>query len=254
MKKHMPWKPVTTILLALIMILCLSAVTQTASAQVTEFQIKSAAIPRPGYLDVTVQSNFSPDSPEGRFVRVSVLDSENHVLDTQKADWVNGATETKTFNFINLPYKEGAVYFAQADAFCPLYQHHFQQVSVEGVIRVFVNGYQPTLDVPPVIRDGNTLVPVRGVFEALNAEVSWDEAKQEVTIVKDELTIVLPVNQNTALKNGEEIALDVPAQILNGRTMVPVRFIAETLGAKVEWDPADYAVRILTGTADIPEF
>jgi hypothetical protein len=254
MKKHMPWKPITTILFALTMILCLSLVTQTASAEVTEFQIKSATIPRPGHMDVTVQSNFSPDSPEGRFVRVSVLDSENHVLDTQKADWANGVTETKTFNFINLPYKEGSVYFAQADAYCPTYLHHFQQVSVEGEIRVFVNGYQPTLDVPPIIRDGKTLVPVRGVFEALNAEVSWDEAKQEVTIVKDELTLVLSINQNTALKNGEEIALDMPAQIVNGRTMVPVRFIAETLGAKVEWDPADYAVRILTGTGDIPEF
>ena len=254
MKKHMPWKPIATILFTLTMILCLSLVTLTASAEVTEFQIKSAAIPRPGHMDVTVQSNFSPDSPEGRFVRVSVLDSENHVLDTQKVDWANGVTETKTFNFINLPYKEGSVYFAQADAFCPLYQHHFQQVSVEGEIRVFVNGYQPTLDVPPFISEGTTFVPLRGVFEALNAKVSWDEAKQEVTIVRDELTLVLPINQNTALKNGQEIALDVPAQLVNGRAMVPVRFIVEALGEKVEWDPVDYAVRITVGTADIPEF
>ena len=254
MKKHMPWKPIATILFALTMTLCLSLVTQTASAEVTEFQIKSATIPRPGYMDVTVQSNFSPDSPEGRFVRVSVLDSENHVLDTQKADWANGITETKTFNFINLPYKEGSVYFAQADAYCPTYLHHFQQVSVEAEIRLFINGYQPTLDVPPFISEGKTFVPLRGVFESLNALVSWDEAKQEAAITKDKLTLVVPLNQNFALKNGEQIALDTPAQIVNGRVMVPVRFIVEALGEKVEWDPEDYAVRITVGTADIPEF
>jgi hypothetical protein len=100
MRKHLLWIPAAVVLFALTMFLGFSAVTPTASAEVTEFQIKSAAILRPGYMDVTVQSNFSPDSPEGRFVRVSVLDSENHVLDTQKADWANGATEMKTFNFI----------------------------------------------------------------------------------------------------------------------------------------------------------
>lgn len=254
MRKHLQWIPAAAILFALTMFLCFSAVTQTASAEVTEFQIKSAAILRPGYMDVTVQSNFSPDSPEGRFVRVSVLDSENHVLDTQKVDWANGATETKTFNFINLPYKEGIVYFAQADAYCPLYQHHFQQVTVKGEIRVFVNGFLLVLDVPPFISEGKTLVPLRGVFESIGAKVYWDETKKEATITKDMLTLVVPLNQDFALKNGEQMALDVPAQIVNGRVMVPVRFVAETLGAKVEWDPADYAVRILTGTGDIGEF
>jgi hypothetical protein len=254
MKKDMPRKPIAAIFFALTMILCLSLVTKTAAAEVTEFQIKSAAIPRPGYMDVTVQSNFSPDSPEGRFVRVSVLDSENHVLDTQKMDWANGVTETKTFSFINLPYIDGAVYFAQADAYCPLYQHHFQQVAVKAEIRVFVNGYQLVLDVPPFISEGKTLVPLRGVFEFLGANVSWDESKKEATITKDTLALVVPLNQDFALKNGEQIALDTPAQIVNGRVMIPVRFIAEALGEKVEWDPADYAVRITIGTADIPEF
>lgn len=254
MRKFLQWTPAAAILFALTIFLCLSAMMQTASAEVTEFQIKSATIPRPGYMDVTVQSNFSPDSPEGRFVRVSVLDGENHVLDTQKVDWASGTTETKTFNFINLPFKDGSVYYAQADAYCPLYQHHFQQVAVKGEIRVFINGYQPTLDVPPFISEGKTFVPLRGVFEALNAKVSWDEAKQEATITKDMLTLVVPLNQDFALKNGEQIALDTPAQIVNGRVMVPVRFIVEALGEKVEWDPVDYAVRITIGTADIPEF
>jgi hypothetical protein len=246
MRKYYAWKPATAIIFAVALILCFSALTQNAAAQVTDFQIKSATIHNPGHIDVTVQCNISDDSPEGLYVRVSILDSANHVMDSQKYDWPSGITEIKTFSFIGIPMR-GEDYLVQVDAYSPTYLHHFLQATAKNEIRVFTNGYQLTLDVPPFISNGKTLVPLRGVFESLGAKVSWDETKQEVTIIKDEQTLILPLNQNNALKNGEQVVLDVPAQLVNGRTMVPVRFIAETLGGTVEWDANDYAIRILTG-------
>ena len=92
------------------------------------------------------------------------------------------------------------------------------------------------MDQAPIIQDGRTLVPLRAIFEALGAQVEWDAETQTVTAGKRLDNISLTIGKNELTKNGEATALDVPAQIIEGRTMVPARAISEALGAKVEWN------------------
>lgn len=99
-------------------------------------------------------------------------------------------------------------------------------------------------DVPPVIKEGRTLIPVRAISEGFGAEVVWDEATKTVTITKDGATITLNLEEKTAAVNGQAIALDVPAEIMNNRTIVPLRFIAESMGLAVEWDADESVIEI----------
>ena len=107
-------------------------------------------------------------------------------------------------------------------------------------------------DVQPMMSNGHVMVPVRGVFEHLNASVVWDERSGTVTARHGTDTILLPVNANYASVNGREIGLDSPARIVNGRTMVPLRFLSESLGAGVEWMASTRTVEITTTTAVMP--
>ncbi|MFJ8511223.1 copper amine oxidase N-terminal domain-containing protein [Lysinibacillus xylanilyticus] len=124
--------------------------------------------------------------------------------------------------------------------------------SANDTIKVFVNTKEVVLDQKPIIKNGRTLVPLRFVSEYLGNVVKWDSKKKVVTIVysieNTNYTVVLPIGQKTATiisssylnKNGvedvEHIQSDVPSQIVNGRTVVPLRFIGELLGIDVRWD------------------
>ncbi|MED4912178.1 copper amine oxidase N-terminal domain-containing protein [Brevibacillus centrosporus] len=99
-------------------------------------------------------------------------------------------------------------------------------------------------DQKPVIRDSRTLVPIRPIAESLGFDVDWNEQTRTVTINKGTSNVRLVVTQKIAKKNGQTINLDVPAQIINQRTMVPVRFIAEALSYNVNWNQATQTVLI----------
>lgn len=103
-------------------------------------------------------------------------------------------------------------------------------------IKVVINGSPLNMDVPPVIVNERTLVPLRAIFEALGAEVSWDQGTETVTGTRGSTTVILKINRPEAMVNGSARKLDVPPQIMEGRTMVPARFIAESLGSRVDWD------------------
>ena len=103
-------------------------------------------------------------------------------------------------------------------------------------IKVYVGASEITFDQPPIIENSRTLVPLRAIFEALGASVDWDGGTKTVTAVKGGLTISLQIGSNVLNKNGEKIILDVSAQLVNSRTLVPVRAVAESFGAIVEWD------------------
>ncbi len=100
-------------------------------------------------------------------------------------------------------------------------------------------------DVPPTIIEGRTLVPLRKIFESLGANVDWDQSSKTVTSKLGGTVITLTIGENILKKNSEHIEIDVPAQIIDGRTMVPVRAISEAFDVKVEWDATFRAV-ILT--------
>jgi hypothetical protein len=114
-------------------------------------------------------------------------------------------------------------------------------------IAVTVNGEEVKFkNQDPVIVDGRTLVPVRGVFEALGAEVNWNGDTKQVSVDTADTNVTLTLNSNEFTVNGETKYLDVPATLINDRTMVPVRAISESLGCNVEWDGANQTVVITT--------
>jgi len=108
--------------------------------------------------------------------------------------------------------------------------------SVLAVPKVMLDDQQLSFDVVPTIENGRTLVPLRAIFEALGADVSWDGATQTVTATKDATQIKLQIGVKTAYKNGSPVTLDVPSKIISDRTLVPLRFVSEALGANVRWD------------------
>ncbi|GGA15109.1 hypothetical protein GCM10008018_69880 [Paenibacillus marchantiophytorum] len=103
------------------------------------------------------------------------------------------------------------------------------------LISVQLDGAVLHFEQQPTIIDGSTLVPLRKIFETLGAEVHWDGATSTVTAKKDKHTITLTVGNQIATLNGQPIHLDTSPTIINGNTLVPVRFIAESLGARVSW-------------------
>lgn len=91
-------------------------------------------------------------------------------------------------------------------------------------------------DLQGKIIDGRFLVPMRSIFESLGASVDWDGTTRTVTGFKDDVLVRLIIDDKSAMVNGKKYELDVPAQIINSRTYVPLRFISESLGADVNWD------------------
>jgi len=116
--------------------------------------------------------------------------------------------------------------------------------SYSNQIHIILNGTELEFDQAPIITAGRTLVPMRAVFEALGAEVSWNDTLKEATGTLGDQTVLLRIGSKTAAVNGVTTALDVPAQIVSSRTLVPIRFIAESLNAVVDWNPVTRTVYI----------
>lgn len=115
-------------------------------------------------------------------------------------------------------------------------------------IPVYIDGQRLYFEVPPVIQDGRVLVPMRGLFESLGANVTWDDDSRLITAVKGATRVELSPDNNRASVNGQEILLDVKPIINQGRTLVPLRFVSTALGADVSWDDQKETVTITTGT------
>jgi len=114
-------------------------------------------------------------------------------------------------------------------------------------ISVYLNGQVLVFDTQPVIIEGRTMVPVRAIFEAFNMEVAWHSSERKVTATKEGLVIELWIGSTVTQVNGQEVVIDSQAYIDNGRTMVPLRFIAESTGAHVTWDGQTRTVIITSG-------
>lgn len=119
----------------------------------------------------------------------------------------------------------------------------YHKLGKQGVF-LYVNGEEPTLEVNPFIKDGSTLVPFRAISEALKAEVKWNPEERSVTVTRDGVSVKLFIDSTTALVDGKEVTLEVPATIVEGNTVVPVRFISESLKATVKWEDETKSVVI----------
>lgn len=122
-------------------------------------------------------------------------------------------------------------------------------VSAADDIRVLLDGKELSFDVPPQIIDDRTMVPLRAIFEAMGAAVDWDGDTRTVTAVKDSTTVTMTVGSYEIYVSGEQITLDVPPQLVDDRTLVPARAVAESFGAAVDWD-GDTRTVIIASAAD----
>lgn len=111
----------------------------------------------------------------------------------------------------------------------------FVTVSANEDITIYVNDEILQCDTAPFIKDGRTMVPMRKIFEALNANVDWDGSTQTITATKDAAQIVLQINNSTMYNNGIEETLDVAPIIVDSSTFVPIRAVAQSLKAFVNW-------------------
>jgi len=118
-------------------------------------------------------------------------------------------------------------------------------LAVDGRIRVEVGGKPVSFDSPPFIDTNQRLmVPIRFIAEALGSNVIWHPNTQTVAIARTETEIKLSIGSQAAWVNGEERPMDTRPVIRGGRTMVPVRFVAEFMGALVTWHPQAVTVTI----------
>lgn len=119
-------------------------------------------------------------------------------------------------------------------------------VSATKPISVELDADKLEFDAQPVNINDRVLVPVRAIFEAMGANVTWNASTRTVTSTLGITTVVMTIDENKMLVNGEEKTLDVCPTIVESRTMVPARAVAEAFGAKVEWDAPDNTVKIYT--------
>ena len=114
--------------------------------------------------------------------------------------------------------------------------YEMKEVSLDKEITVTLNGFLLSFDQNPVIESDRVLVPLRGIFEALGATLHYEPVSRQVHAGWEGHEVVLYIGASTAWVDGKPVSLDVPAKILGDRTMVPVRFISESLEAVVDWD------------------
>jgi Alpha-tubulin suppressor and related RCC1 domain-containing proteins len=113
-------------------------------------------------------------------------------------------------------------------------------------IFVEIDGNILQSDQPPVSINNRTMVPLRAIMEALDAELTWNPSTSSITVKKGEITVKLTVGQITAFVNDKKVTLDSPPALVNNNTVVPARFVSESLGAKVGWDEIEKTVVITT--------
>ena len=112
------------------------------------------------------------------------------------------------------------------------------------------NGTTQAMDVSPIIKESRTLLPIRYVADPLGAQVLWNTIEGKVTIKTDSKTIEMWINNNTAKVNGSSVKIDsnnanvTPVIIPPGRTMLPLRFIADNLDCDVVWNAADKSIKV----------
>lgn len=118
----------------------------------------------------------------------------------------------------------------------------FSNISLAQNVNLYLENEEVHMPISPILENGRTLVPMRAIFEKVGADVSWDQDTKTVIAHKNDITIKLPIGANNAFVNENIIDLDVSAKVVDGNTLVPIRFVAETLGFNTDWDNNTYSV------------
>lgn len=123
---------------------------------------------------------------------------------------------------------------------------------------MMVNGIETEIDAgrgtSPLVTNGRTLVPIRAIIEAFGGSVGWDEGTKSVLLTMDNDTIKLVINSNVAYLNNRSETLDAAPAVINGRTMLPIRFIAEGFNLGVAWNGETQTVTLIANSFDSDEY
>jgi len=231
-------------------------VTDTAGNKTTK-EIKIILDTTIPVLDIETPVNFQEWTKEAISVKGSVSPQNCDVYVNNEKAVVN---ENGEFNFEYIPKTNNSLLPVNIIAIYP-----FTKTSVEKKLIVYymppptkivltigkkeitVNNNSYTMDVAPFIdkNSGRTLVPIRFISEFLGFDVGWNEIIKTVTIKNSSKTILLTIGKKTALINGVEYELETPPVIINSRTFVPLRFIGEAFGYKVNWDEKTKSITII---------
>ncbi|MBR2500228.1 MAG: cell wall hydrolase [Clostridia bacterium] len=126
-------------------------------------------------------------------------------------------------------------------------------INFDTPITLKTNGKYIKTDAEPFLYDGLTYVPIRFVSTALGInDIEWNENKRTATISSQDKEISLTVGKNTAYVNGKKVSVKGSIKLAKDRVYVPVRFVSETLGAKVSWDSGTYTVDIVKDGVSVP--
>lgn len=120
-------------------------------------------------------------------------------------------------------------------------------------ISIYLNDAKQSYSNKAMIKNGATLVPLRGIFEGLGAQVTWNASTKTIDATKGGTKVWLKIGSTTTKVDGKNVSIAVPAQVVNGSTLVPLRFISESLGAQVEWVQATQTIKIVTGDSTSPK-
>jgi uncharacterized Zn-binding protein involved in type VI secretion len=113
-----------------------------------------------------------------------------------------------------------------------------------GKAEMDVNGMPVAMDAAPFIKDGRTLLPIRALIEALGGSVEWNASTKTATVMLGSRTVVLTIGSTTALVGGKPVALDVAPMIVKGRTFLPLRAVAESVGLDLAWEPVSQTISL----------
>lgn len=120
-------------------------------------------------------------------------------------------------------------------------------------VGLYINGEKIVCDVAPEIINGRTLVPLRVIFDKFGAEVFWNDSLRQVVVSTDSSIIIFNIDSKISYVNGVAFNIDVPPIIINGRTLIPVRFISERMGYDVVWDGTKRAVYITSSKLNVKD-
>ncbi|MFB5268650.1 stalk domain-containing protein [Paenibacillus enshidis] len=208
---------------------------------------------------ITLKSNFtftvSIKASAFRPTYISYLIIKNAKGNVVKRIRINSSSTTYSMKQLGLP--SGGYYFylktinqsgglaASIPQFVPINNE-------SSLIQVLIEGQRQAYVQPPVKVKGSVLVPFRALFEALGAKVKWDGATKTITATRGGTTLKLTIGSKVAYVNGKAIKLSAAPQLINGVTMVPIRFIGEAFGGMVEWNNAYSSVIIFQNEPSIP--
>ena len=147
--------------------------------------------------------------------------NDNIIIDLFKKTYDNGAP-AQTTSIIRLTVQKDEIYDRLDE--------------MKNSPYVVLNNKILGFDVPPIIEDGSTLVPMRFLFEQMGADVEWDSETQTATATIENKAVTFSIDNVNARINNKPAKMDVPARLVNGKTMVPLRFLSENMGYDVDWD------------------